>query len=103
MNRDKLLDEILALSHSILELARAGDWIGGQQQEQYRQTLMKRCFAPDGQFADRLAASEKIAQILQTDRQTLALGREQRQAVSHSIGKLRQGRAAVSAYRQVRR
>jgi hypothetical protein len=103
MNRDQLLDDVLSLSHRILQLAEAGDWIAGSEQEQVRRALIERCFAADSAFVDAAAARKKIAQILQLDQQTIVLGRQQRQAVSHSIGKLRQGKAAVNAYQRAQR
>jgi hypothetical protein len=103
MDADPLLDEVLSLSESILRFAQAGDWIASAEQERLRRDLMTRCFAPGMRFADVRAAGLKIEKILRIDGQTLALGREQRQTVSASIGKLRQGRAAVTAYQRARR
>jgi hypothetical protein len=103
MQSDRLLDEILSLSRSICDFAKAGDWLAGAAQEQTRRDLIKRCFAADMHFADAVSAQSKIQEILRIDRQTLALGQDQREQFYASIVELRQGRAAMKAYRRTQR
>jgi hypothetical protein len=101
MNRDALLQQILACSREILALAQAGDWMAGQACDARRHELIQACFAPGGRFADPAAAAATLRQILDIDRQSLALGLGARDEMRAESGRLRQGRAARLAYGRV--
>lgn len=97
---DALLQQVLACSREIRDLAAAGDWIAGEIREVHRQALIKRCFAPGAIFRDTAAAASTVREILELDHQTIALGLSAREGLRAAAHQLRQGRAALLAYQQ---
>ena len=91
------LDEILALSASMLEAARGQDWVGVANLEVTRDALLKAVFGG----ADRPAPEALTAvarQLLESDRELIELGEQARGEFVAALGEMRQGRRAQTAY-----
>ena len=91
------LDEILALSASMLEAARAQDWVGVANLEVARDALLKAVFeGTDRPAPETLTA---VAQrLLESDRELIELGEQARGEFAAALGQMRQARRAQAAY-----
>lgn len=91
------LDEILALSATMLDCAREQDWIGVVNLEVTRGALLKAVF----EGTERPAPETLTAlaqQVLESDRELIALGEQARGEFAAALGQMRQARRAQTAY-----
>ena len=92
-----VLDEILAVSASMLDLAHAQDWIGIANLEITREALLKAVFeGTDRPSPEALTAM--VRQVLESDRELIALGTQARGELAAALGQMRQARRAQAAY-----
>ncbi len=92
-----VLDEILAVSASMLDLAHAQDWIGIANLEITREALLKAVFeGTDRPSPEALTAM--VRQVLESDRELIALGTQARGEFAAALGQMRQARRAQAAY-----
>jgi len=91
------LDEILALSASMLDLAQTQDWIGVANLDVARDALLKAVFeGTDRPSPEALTAV--VRQVLESDRELIALGEQARGEFAAALGEMRQARRAQAAY-----
>lgn len=91
------LDEILALSATMLDCAREQDWIGVANLEVTRDALLKAVF--EGMERPSPEALTAVAQrVLESDRELIALGERARGEFAAALGQVRQGRRVQAAY-----
>ncbi len=91
------LDEILSLSATMLDCAREQDWIGVTNLEVTRGALLKAVFEGGQQPAPE-TLTRMIQQLLESDRELIALGEQARGEFVAALGEMRQGRRAQTAY-----
>ncbi len=96
-----LLREILSLSRQMLRHASDDEWELLQQAEQRRSRLIGTCFPVKTPLADPRATAELVRQIIETGDMVTELVINARDRAGKALGKLKQGRSATRAYRQI--
>lgn len=91
------LDEILALSAAMLDAARGQDWVGVANLEVARDALLKAVFEGTERPAPETLAAV-TQQVLESDRELIALGEQARGEFAAALSELRQVRRAQTAY-----
>lgn len=91
------LDEILALSASMLELAHAQDWVAVANLEVTRNALLKAVFEGTKHPSPE-ALQAVVRRVLASDRELIELGEQARARVAGDLVQCRQSRKAQSAY-----
>jgi Flagellar protein FliT len=99
-DRIGLLRQILELSQDILRLVDVGDWVRGLELDGRRRELIEECFSQHGGFADPQEAADLLRAILAVDERVLARAQSAGPELSAAVSRLRQGRAAIAAYRR---
>jgi hypothetical protein len=94
------LAAILTLTEQMLQNAREEDWITVADQEARRRQLLAAVFAAPEAF-DALALKAMIRQVLDFDRDIMALVEAGRRALGGQIELLQQGQRATAAYQNV--
>ena len=96
------LNEIVALSESMLAIARNEEWEQVQEIEQQRQKIFDITFPLNRDtISDPAMLAQKIQKIADLDRETMALMQKSRKELSGLANKLSSGRQAVGAYRDI--
>ncbi|HWR88594.1 MAG TPA: flagellar protein FliT [Acidiferrobacterales bacterium] len=96
-NGDTGLGEVLSLTAAMLDSARTQDWVTVANLEATRAVLLHAVFEQSGQHTPaRLAGLAR--QVLDLDRELIALGTQARDAVAGELTQLRQVRRAHAAY-----
>ena len=96
------LNKIVELSSSMLAIARNENWEQVQEIEQQRQKLFDMTFPLNKEsVADPALLAQKIQEIADLDRETMALMQKSRKELSGLANKISSGRQAVGAYRDV--
>ncbi len=96
------LKKIVELSGSMLTTAREGDWERVQEIEQQRQKLLDEAFPLDNNnVVNPAALTQQIQQIVDFDKQTMALMEQGRKELAGLKKKISSGRQAVSAYQDI--
>jgi len=103
VQRDRVLEKIVELSHRMHEMAEARDWVAVAGLEAERRGLIGDCFAQENPFRDTELAARRIAQILDLDRRLLELSAAEKSEIGTALSKVKQGRNAISAYEQCTR
>lgn len=91
------VEEIHALTGAMLEAARARDWVTVANLETTRAVLLREVFEGGARPSPEQLAST-ARQVLDSDRELIALGEQARDGVSAELALLRQSRKAQSAY-----
>lgn len=91
------LAAILALTEQMLQTARAQDWFGVADQEVRRRQLLAAVFAAPQAF-DAVALRAMVRQVLDFDREIMALVEAGRRALGGELELLQQGQRAAAAY-----
>ena len=98
-----LLQQILEITREMRTAALESDWEFVQQSEVRRRPLIERCFPlQDGEVNSELAAAS-IREIIELDLSIKSLALFAHDELAQSLGKLKLGRQAVSAYASVKR
>lgn len=96
--RRQQLDDLNDCSHSLLERARADDWMVVKDlQGQYRE-LAEALFSRPVPAEESAAVAAVVRDIILANRQVQELGKAAQQACLDEVGVQRQRRQAVSAY-----
>lgn len=95
------LAEILVLSQEMKCSAELFEWDRVQAQDEQRQRLIQACFPLDGTLPDPERAMEQLRQIIDLDRQVMAMAGAAREEAGEALGSINQGRLATEAYGQV--
>jgi hypothetical protein len=91
------LDEILVLSDAMLGCAREQDWAGVANLEVTRDALLKTVFEGTERPSPE-ALTAVVRQVLESDRELIALGEQARGEFAAALGQMRQGLRAQAAY-----
>jgi hypothetical protein len=94
---------LLELTGSMLEFARAEDWVGLARGEQERQELARSLFASPVPQDAAATVAECIRQMLALDSELLSLTSAAREDAARSMQDVRQGQKAMDAYRRFSR
>lgn len=94
------LQRTLALSQALHAAAKAGDWERMASLETARRPIIEKAFQ-GGQAIEDALGGRLITEILELDRQAMALAGTARDAVAEELGKLSRGKRVVNAYRAV--
>ena len=99
----KPLQEALNLTRRMWDAARAGEWESLVVMEKTRQILFRKQF--DGQPPGHVAAEDRlirplILEILEIDREVLALGAQLRDEAATVLSQISSGKVAIRAYRR---
>ena len=98
MERKQQLDDLLNCSYSLLEQAKAGDWMAVRDlQEQYRE-LAEVLFSRPVPETESATVAAVVRDAIQANRQVLELGAVAQHACLDEMGVNRQRRQAVRAY-----
>lgn len=95
--------ELLELTSSLLESARAGDWVALARGEQERQELARNLFSTPVPADAAPTVAECIRQVLALDTELLALTSAARDEAARAMQDVRQGQKALDAYRRFSR
>jgi hypothetical protein len=96
------LKKIVGLSGSMLTTAREGDWERVREIEQQRQKLLDEVFPLESDnIANPATLTQQIQQIVDFDKQTMALMERGRKELAGLQNKISSGRQAVSAYQDI--
>ncbi len=99
-DRHEQMVSILALSQTMLDLARAEDWDALPQQESLRRTLIAKFFAEKPDVNTAAVIEQAIRKLLVMDKEILALGVQAKNAVGEQINQLSTGHKVSKAYLQ---
>lgn len=91
------LAEILSLSAAMLEAARGQDWVAVANLESARGALLRGLLEGGERPAVEVLAAV-LRQVLETDRDLIALGESAHAALAGELAGLKRGRSARSAY-----
>ena len=99
----KPLQEALNLTRRMRDAARAGEWESLVVMEKTRQILFRKQF--DDQPPGHVAAEDRllrplILEILEIDREVLALGAQLRDEAATVLSQISSGKVAIRAYRR---
>jgi len=86
------------LSRDMLAAARAGEWARVGELEAERGELIGQFFAQSLDAADAQALADGIRRVLESDRLTLSLGGDEREALKERMTGLARGSKAAHAY-----
>jgi len=92
------LQDMVALSRTMLEKAREQSWDDVFELEQRRRELMQLFFAKPVAVEDAQTVSTGIQEIMDIDRDLMALGGAARDELAQTLQKMDQGKKAVKAY-----
>ncbi len=92
------LEQLIALSGTILEKAREDNWDEVTSLEAERSELLELFFAEPVQPEAAKVVGEGIQTILAIDQEIMALGNLVKLDLAESLHKLEQGKKAVKAY-----
>lgn|SRR5690625_1996705 len=95
--------QLLELTGTMLEQARAGDWVALARGEQERQELARNLFATPVPADAAPTVAECIRQVLALDTELLALTTTARDESARGMQDMRQGQKALDAYRRFSR
>lgn len=96
-NNQDSLGEVLSLTTAMLDCARTQDWAGVANLESTRAALLRDVFEQHGVYTPEQLA-DLARQLLEFDRELIALGTQARDAVAGELNQLRQARRAHDAY-----
>jgi len=99
-SRPHILSEILALSQQLRQLAAGSKWDQVQVLEAQRQPLIQACFPLDDALPDAERMAEQLRQIIDLDRQVVAMAGAAREEAGEALNKMGRGRVATQAYAQ---
>lgn len=94
----KSLENCVALSREMVELARAEEWDQLAQRESVRQQQIRLFFKEAVSVADAAKVKASIEQVLAMDETVQQLAEHARDDIARSMGELRRGSQAVKAY-----
>jgi len=94
---------LLELTGSMLEFARAEEWVALARAEQERQELARSLFASPVPADAATTVAECIRQMLALDSELLTLTTAARDDAARSVQDMRQGQKAMDAYRRFSR
>ena len=92
------LEQLIALSGTILEKAKEDNWDEVTSLEAERSELLELFFAEPVQPEAAKAVGEGIQSILAIDQEIMALGNLVKLDLAESLHKIEQGKKAVKAY-----
>jgi hypothetical protein len=100
-SRHQLLDDALAISERMTELAEAGDWAAVIELEPRRRGLLERAFATHAPIDEVIAG--RVRAILALDKVLMQRTISVRDGIGAEISRATKGRKATSAYEAARR
>lgn len=101
--REQLAHELLDLTRSLLELAKAGDWVLLAAKEEERQRIARDLFATPVPPEAAPTVADCVRQVLDIDQQLLALVEAGREEAAKAMQDVKAGHKAAAAYRRFSR
>jgi len=98
MNHNEFLANLLALSETMLEHGRQGEWEDVERLEAVRRQGLEACFATPVAAADASTARDLLERLLKVDKELTALAAHTRDEAGARLAELRTGRRASAAY-----
>ncbi len=98
IKRQRSLDELVEITESILDLARAGDWSAAVDCQRERRQKLEVFFASPPDQSEANAVATVTQAILDIDAKVTDILHNQRRQMLEDAGRTREGHVAVSAY-----
>ncbi len=95
---DSYASHALSCTQQMYLLAEQADWEGLGKLEQERAVLLDTLFKHPGLSLWLARIADTLRQIIEMDQQTMALGKQAREALKSEMKLLNQGKRAVDAY-----
>ncbi len=101
--REQLVRELLDLTRTMLDLARAGDWALLAAKEDERQRLARDLFATPVPPEAAPVVADCVRQVLSLDQELLQLTEAGREEAAKALKESQKGQQAAAAYRRFSR
>ncbi len=98
MDKDRLVQEIMEITHAMLAQAKTGEWDLLSNMESRRKSWLEEYFSEAIESSDAKQAAEMVQAVLDADKELITLVNKIKKRYSQEHSNLKEGHKATSAY-----